>query len=375
MSNILILGGGFGGVVAAESLARQVSPEHHVTLISRDRTFVFYPDLVRLAFGKCEPDDISFDLRAALFERGIGFLQGEVARIYPEDQSIMIAHGQLQGKMPYDYLVVALGRRLATENVTGFFEHAGHLLSVKAALELGEKINAFKGGRALIGQCPGARLPVPVYETAFALSRLIEQQKIKDVSRITMVSPDSPNLQFSDLNIAVALRDALEKRSIEYVPDFRISRVTPTSLIANTGDSLDYNLLMLVPPFHGQGAVNNLGITNEDGYINVDDSMRVKGLERVYAVGDCVNFPGPKLGHMAVNQAEVAANNLARELRGELPSATYNHEMMLVIDEGGEDTIYLHKGMWLDEKAHVQKGRFWSWAKRIQQKYWVARHS
>jgi NADH dehydrogenase FAD-containing subunit len=375
MASILVLGGGFGGVVAAESLARLVSKQHQVTLISRNRTFVFYPDLVRLAFGKSEPDDISFDLRDALFERGVGFLQGEVARIYPEEQSVTIAHGEVQGKMPYDYLVVALGRRLATEQVTGFFEHAGHLLNVKAALELGDKIKGFKGGRAVLGQCPGARLPVPVYETAFALAKLVKQQGLTDASRITIVSPDSPNLQFSDLNIAVALRDALEKHSIEFIPDFRISRVTGRSVITNTGDSLDYSLLMLVPPFRGPGAVNNLGITNEDGYIEVDNSMRVRGLERVYAVGDCVNFPGPKLGHMAVNQAEVAANNLAAELRGELPGATYNHDMMLVIDEGGEDTIYLHKGRWIDEKAQVKKGRFWSWAKRVHQKHWVAHHS
>src|SRR4029453_13473644 len=347
MANILVLGGGFGGVVAAESLARLVSKQHQVTLISRNRTFVFYPDLVRLAFGKSEPDDISFDLRDALFERGVGFLQGEVARIYPEEQSVTIAHGEVQGKMPYDYLIVALGRRLATEQVTGFFEHAGHLLNVKAALELGEKIKEFKGGRAVVGQCRGARLPVPVYETAFALAKLVKQQRL--ASRITIVSPDSPSLQFSDLNIAVALREALEKHSIEFIPDFQISQVTAKSVITNTGDSLDYSLLMLVPPFRGPGAANNLGITNEDGYIEVDNSMRVRGLERVYAVGDCVNFPGPKLGHMAVKKGERAANNLAAEVHGELPGATYNHDMMLVIDEDGEDTMYLHKGRWLDE--------------------------
>ena len=63
MANVLILGGGFGGVVAAERLAQQLSAEHHLTLVSRSRNFVFYPALVRLAFGKCEPADVSFDLR------------------------------------------------------------------------------------------------------------------------------------------------------------------------------------------------------------------------------------------------------------------------------------------------------------------------
>ena len=48
MANVLILGGGFGGVVAAERLAQQLSAEHHITLVSRSRNFVFYPALVRL---------------------------------------------------------------------------------------------------------------------------------------------------------------------------------------------------------------------------------------------------------------------------------------------------------------------------------------
>ena len=81
------------------------------------------------------------------------------------------------------------------------------------------------------------------------------------------------------------------------------------------------------------------------------------------------------MGHMAVHQAEVAAANLALEIKGIEPVAAYNHEMMLVIDEGGEDTIYLHKGLWVDEPAIIGQSRFWSWAKRILEKYWLATHS
>jgi sulfide:quinone oxidoreductase len=66
MARVLILGGGFGGVVAAEALAQQLGAEHQITLISRSSRFVFYPALVRLAFGKCESDDVSFDLRNAM---------------------------------------------------------------------------------------------------------------------------------------------------------------------------------------------------------------------------------------------------------------------------------------------------------------------
>ena len=375
MAKILIAGGGFGGVVAAEALVKEVHAEHEITLISRNRQFVFYPDLVRLAFGKCEPDDISIDLRETMLDHRVRFVQGEVARLNPETRTVTVAHGDLEGKLPYDYLILALGRRLATERVTGFFEHAGHILDVSSALKFGEQVKRFNGGRIVVGQCPGARLPVPVYETAFALSRLLRQRDQRDAARITIVNPDPPNLAFGDLDMARAVRNALEEHSIESLSDFPIERVLPTLVMTVNGHSLDYNLLMLVPPFRGPSAVMGLGITGEEGYITVDRMMRVQGIENVYAVGDCVDFAGPKLGHMAVHQAEVASANVASELQGKDPTALYEHEMMMVIDEGGEESIFLRKGLWDEKRSTVRQGRFWSWAKHIHEKYWLATHA
>jgi hypothetical protein len=49
--------------------------------------------------------------------------------------------------------------------------------------------------------------------------------------------------------------------------------------------------------------------------------------------------------------------------------------MMLVIDEGGRDSIYLHKGLWENGEGSVRQGRFWGWAKRVQERYWQSQHS
>jgi len=375
MANILILGGGFGGVIAAETLAKEVGKEHQITLVSRSPKFIFYPELVRLAFGKCEPEDISFDLREAMLDRRVRFIQAEVARIKPESRRVILAHGEVDGELPYDYLILALGRRLATERVTGFFEHSHHLLTVEGALKFGEALREFHEGRAVIGQCPGARLPVPVYETAFALARLLAPGGQGERVRITIVSPDPPGLQFDDLNMARTLRTALDEHYIEYLPDFPIDTVTPEAVSTSNGHAINYSLLMLLPPFRGPGAVTGLGITDNEGYVNVDRAMRVQGAERMYAVGDCVNFSGPKLGHMAVHQAKVAAANVALEIKDLEPQQFYDHEIMLIIDEGGQESIYLHKGLWDNEPTIVRQGRFWTWAKRVHEKYWLAKHS
>jgi len=372
---VLILGSGFGGVVAAERLAEQLGDEHQITLVSRSRQFVFYPALVRLAFEKSEPADVSFDLRHTMLNRRINFIEAEVAHVHPVERSVTIANGQVEGRLPYDYLIFALGRRLATERITGFYEHAHHLLNVDKAISFGNAIKKFHEGRAVFGQCPGARLPVPVYESAFALARRLEEKGERERVRITVVSPTTLESEIVDPAGAAALKKALEAHGIEFLSNLSINSLTQNAAITKSGDLIDFDLLMLVPPFRGSSAASYLGITNEDGYIHVDSTMRVNGLERIYAVGDCVNFDGPKMGHMAVRQGEVAAANLAAQIDGRAPVSHYQHEMRFVVDEIGTDSFYVRKDLSTDEPATVRQGRFWSWAKRVHEKYWEVTHS
>lgn len=374
MAKVLVLGGGFGGVVAAERLAQKLGDEHQITLVSRSRQFVFYPALVKLAFGKCETKDVSFDLRNAMLDRRVNFIEAEVARIDPFEKKVSIAYGDVEGNLFYDYLVFALGRRLATERISGFYEHAHHLLNIDKALKFGKALANFHEGRAVIGQCEGTRLPVPVYETALALSRLLEERGERDRVHITVVSPDELGAEFGDREAALALEKTLAAHQIEFVPNFSIEKVTQNSVATKDGQTLNHDLLMLLPPFRGSAAASYVGITDEDGYINVDSTMRVIGHRGVYAVGDCVNFEGPKMGHMATRQAEVAARNLAAEIQHLEPVAQYSHELKLVIDEAGSDSIYLHKEIGNEDPATVRRGRFWSWAKRVQKDFWELSH-
>lgn len=375
MAKVLVLGGGFGGVVAAERLAEQLGDEHQITLVSRSRQFIFYPALVRLAFGKCDVKDVSFDLRHTMLNRRVNFIEAEVAHFDPFGRKVRIAHGQVEGRLPYDYLVFALGRRLARERITGFYEHAHHLLNVDKAIKFGKAVEGFKQGRAVLGQCFGARLPVPVYETAFALARYLENKGVRERTIITVVVPVSLEADLGDAGGAAALKQALNARQIQVLTDFRIRSVTENSATTITRDVINSNLLMLVPPFRGSSAAHYLEVTDAEGYIRVDSTMRVIGHEGIYAVGDCVSFSGPKMGHMAVCQGEVAARNLAAEIEGHEPASHYIHEMRFVIDDAEGNGLYLHKDIWTEEPATVRQGHFWNWAKRVQQSYWEVTHS
>ena len=374
MANILILGGGFGGLIAAERLAESLDTTHQITLVSLNRKFTFYPALVQMAFGACKPEDISFDLAAKMTDLGVRFVQGEVIDINAESRTAKITGEDFDGEIYYDYLVIALGRRLATEKVPGFFEHAQHLLGVNAALKFGAAVKNFRAGKIIVGMCPDARLPVPVCETAFALARKFENEMRDGTVQIKVIFPESLEAAFGGANLHKELEAAFKSHGINLLYDVPIREISFHEVFSSKGHQIKCDLLMLVPPFRGQAMLRNLGATDEFDYVKVDGLMRVHGLEKTYAVGDIVAFSGPKLAQMAVRQASVAAENILSEIEGEVPSAEYYHEINTIIDAGGADSIHLHYGIWDDKDFALQQGRFWSWAKNIHDRAWQAKH-
>ncbi len=196
--------------------------------------------------------------------------------------------------------------------------------------------------------------------------------------RITVVTPEPAADAMASgggEELAALLRQAMEDHGIELVPNYSVRRISERQVWMNAEVDLSYNLLMLVPPFSGAPALPHQGLTDSQGFTHVDRSMRLRDVESAYAVGDCVNFSGPKMGHMAVRQAEVAAANMQAELEGRKPTARYSHEARFVIDTGDEDSIYLHQQLWSSAPGITRQGRFWSWAKRTRERCWEHQHS
>lgn len=378
MAHILILGGGFAGLVAAEQLAAAFTPgAHQITLVSRSPQFVFYPALVKVAFGALEPADIRFDLAAKLARLGGCFIAGDALKINPEMNAAEIYGDDFDGQIFYDYLIIAPGRRLATEKVGGFFEHAHHLLGVDAALKFGEATKNFRNGNIVVGMCPDARLPVPVCETAFALARRFEREIEQKKVSISVVFPETVAAAFGGAKIGYELEWAFEKHRINLIERFPIEEIEQNQIYGRGEQKLEHNLLMLVPPFRGNILLGKLGETIADAadYARVNGLMQVNGLSQTYAAGDIAAFSGPKMAHMAVRQARVAADNVIAEIIGETPQTEYYHEIATVIDASDADSIHLHYGIWDDELYALQKGTVWSWAKSLHDKFWLMKHA
>ena len=375
MARILIAGGGFGGLITAEILSERLGNEHQITLVAPNRMFTFYPKLVQVAFGALSPDEIRFDLESRLRELKVHFIQGKVVSIDAYSGNVDVVGEDFNGELAYDFLVLAMGPKLAIDEIPGFFENSNHLLGVNPALRFGDAIRDFRAGNIVLGMCPGSRLPVAVCETAFALARKFKDELATETANIRVMFPGSLDEAFGGARVSAEVEKAFSRHGINVLYDISISEVTSEDVYSTEGHRIQHDLLMLMPPFKGHEIFRSLGAADKNDFIQVDGHMRVKGLLNVFAVGDAVAFSGPKFGHMAVRQAQVAAANLVAELKGEPLTSEYYHEIAAVIDADGPDSIYLHYGIWDDELYRLKHGRFWGFAKGVHDTFWQAQHS
>lgn len=374
MKKILILGGGFAGLIAAENLSGFFGDRHQTTLISPHRDFTFYPGLVRLAFENLTEDYIKFNLKEKLDELDVRFVEGKVLEIKPEISRVKVAGKDFNGEISYDYLVIAMGRRLADERIPGFFQHAHHLLDIAAAKKFGNALKDFSQGQIVVGLSPDAFLPVPVCETAFALSKKFRPEIKKKQISVTAVFPETIKDAFGGANIHWELEKAFEKHGINVVSNFQTSEIEEKRILSNNGKSIPFDLLMLIPPFCGHPNLAKNKFADELGFFEVNGFMQVKGIKNAYAAGDITALPGPKLAQTAIEQAEVAAANVMRLVDGLEPDAFYYHEIDSIIDAGGADSIYLNYGVWDKKMYTLKRGRMWTYIKRMHHKIWKMRH-
>jgi sulfide:quinone oxidoreductase len=77
-------------------------------VLSKFKDFLFMPSLIRVPFGRRKREDITFALAPVFAEKGVAFKNVEVTRIDLRERFVEDTAG---AKTPYDYLVIATGRR------------------------------------------------------------------------------------------------------------------------------------------------------------------------------------------------------------------------------------------------------------------------
>ncbi len=317
---ILILGGGIGGVVVATQLRKQLAPKHHIILIERDDKYVFSPSLPWLMTGTRRRKDISRP-RTKLLGLGVQIIKGSIDSIDAEQRSIEVNGQTLVG----DYIVIALGAEMAAETIPGLSE-AGHTFyTLEGAEQLNEARLKFKAGKivVLVSSVP-FKCPAAPVEAALLLENDCRKRNIRNAVQVDIYTPEPGPMSLSGPENSRQLRAMVEAKEVGYHSEHTVTAVDAANkkITFSNGVSVDFDLLVYVPPHRAPKAVRDAGLTGESGWIPVDKYKLTTSFPQVYAIGDVtgiklsVGKPLPKAGVIAHGQAEVVANNIVYEIAG-----------------------------------------------------------
>ncbi len=334
---ILILGAGFAGLTAAGDLARRLEGRARITLVDRHNYHLFTPLLYQAATCGVDPYDVAYPIREFSGRHHIAFRRGTVTNI-----DLKARHVQLDnGRLDYDYLVIALG---ATTNFFGNQEAQQHALPIKS-LEDGIAIRNHVVDmldRANITTDPQARQALLTFvvvgggatgvETAAALADLLRQvlhdnypRLDPNQVRVLLIESEGKLLgHMSDRMAEVALRD-IRAQGVEVWLNAKARDMADGRVTTEDGRSLASHTVIWTTGVRAAPVVARMDASHgKGGSLAVDSYLQVQEHPGVFAIGDNAHIEDrrthhgvPLLAQSAVQEAHIAAENLAREIEGQ----------------------------------------------------------
>ena len=313
-ANIVVLGGGSGGVVAASHLGHSLGRDHNVTLIDQKPEHVFQSSYLWMTLGRREPSDISRDL-TAVGKRHVRFLNDRVTAIDTDKRKVVTEHGET----PYDKLVVSLGFQTHPEDIPGDYPAVHHAWEMDAALRLRDALTNFHGGRIVAGIASTPyRCPPGPYEMTWLIEDELRRRGIRERTEIDFFTPEAGPVGGSG-HPADFIRQHLDRRGVRLHTDFAIDAVDGgnRTVRAKDGRSLPYDLGIVIPPHRPSQVLYDSGMVDSPmGIAITEPDYLTTRWEGVYAIGDNANMPASKAGVVAHEEADVVAHNIAVDLTG-----------------------------------------------------------
>lgn len=339
---IVILGAGFGGAYCAAALGKNLRGLNvEVLLIDRNNFFVFYPLLVEAGTGSLEPRHAVVPIRA--FLKTAEFRMAEVVDADFDRRSITyrLVGGDDTQQIDYDELVISLGSVTRLPDVPGLREFGCQLKSLTDAvalrdraitmLELANATDDEAKRRGLLhfvvvgGNFTGVEVAGEFDMFLRAAARKYRHVSQRDI-KVTLVELGDRILAALDADLAEYAAAHMRKRGIDVRLNTTVTAIEHDRVTLSCSEQLDSRTVIWCAGIEPNPLIGAWPLPVDDrGYILCERDLRVKGIEHVWAIGDCaVNLDRdgsayPATAQHAVQQAAHLAGNLAAVLSGRDP--------------------------------------------------------
>jgi sulfide:quinone oxidoreductase len=338
---ILIVGGGMGGTILGNNLARRLAAEIRsrkvqITMLSASDKHMYQPGLLYLCLGRMTPDELYRD-QASLLEPGIEFQADPVETFELDRNQVKTKGGKTHG---YDILVIATGSRMVPEMIPGLAENAETFYTEQSAVKMFKSLQAFQGGRVVIAVGVPHKCPMAPLEITFMLHDYFKDRGIRDKVQLHYTYPIGRVHSLEP--VAKWAAPEFDRLGVTYETLFNMKEVDGKNKVVKSeeGTEAKYDLLITIPAHKGMEVVekNKLG---QGGFIPTDKTkLTMEGRPNVYVIGDTTNIPISKAGSTAHYQAETLGENIAAIVKLGGPVREHDGKVFCFIECGKDRATY-----------------------------------
>ncbi len=347
---IVIVGGGAGGLELACKLGRKLGRDK-VVLVDSRLTHIWKPSLHEVAAGTLDANQEGLSYQMLAHDNGFSFVFGPLIGLDAAAHTINV--GAVIGAdgdeilparvLNFSSLVIAVGSTSNYFGVPGAREHTISLNATEDAerfrLRLLSQLAKAEGRKAAGGEgtvdvviigggATGVELAAELREAsgvyaAYGFRNLAPQRDV----RITLLEGAARILAPLPERVSQAAHTLLEQRGVTVVPNCRVTAIAPDHVTDKEGNVYKASLCVWAAGIRAPEFLGELGLpTNKGGQIEVDGMLRVKGVPDIYAFGDCAacldtdGKPVPPRAQAAHQQADYLVQRFARIAAGKAAS-------------------------------------------------------
>jgi sulfide:quinone oxidoreductase len=361
VQHVVVLGGGVGGTLAANLIGRKLKKqiaagEARVTVVDETGRHAYQPGYMYIAMGQERAEKLVRPERK-LLDGNVQLVVDTVEKIDPAGHAVQLASGT---RLDYAQLVIATGSRIMPRDIEHFDTEAHHFYTAEASAKLRKALDAFTGGKIVIGiagipyKCP----PAPL-EVAFLIESELRERGLRDKTELTFLSPI--NRAFTIESVSDMATPIFEEKGIRLELLAGVSEIDAERkvVITDAFEEHPYDLLICVPPHKGAQVLVDSGLAPKSGWLPTDrNTLQVKTVAKpapgqadadiprfanIFALGDTTDLPLSKAGSTAHFEAPIVAERVAAAVQGRTPEgkdASYTGKVMCFFEVGdGKGTL------------------------------------